>query len=56
MDYHSEPNDRDLIFDFKEMFDNIKLSHVMNNYGWALTNVPNIVLDKDIQSLPIDFN
>ena len=57
LDFHAEPRESELLFDFKDLFDSIKLSHVKNNDGWALSNIPDIAVQtgsNDYQLLQID--
>ena len=57
LDHHVEPSDRDLFFDLKDLSDSIKMVHVKNNDGWALSRVPDIAIQdegKNISMLQID--
>ena len=59
LDYHENPCKSDFLFDFKEMSRNIKMSYETSNDGWALSNIPNILLpdnNNGIRVLSINQN
>ena len=51
LDYHHRPQDHEMIFQFSEIIEVVKYLHKSNDDGWALTDVPDLIVEIQRTSL-----
>ena len=47
LDHHQDPTDKDFQLDFYEISQAIRSLHDSKGYGWALTNIPDLLVESN---------